>query len=724
MSKQEERDRLEQPVANLEVFEGAITKAAQDLTERMGRLATEGVSEQDLEWMTRVSDVAEKIMGPLERLFQAINDAPYEATVIEEESDDAKDGLDTGEEQDIPADMNGTKEAFTIPEGLSEDESERLAKAFDLLSIRAQNPERGSLHIRRIVESVFGTRTIPKSDFTKFVENLNKIAKRRGPWYFIEPNGASDSIEPKAEPEAPKQDSDSKGITEDIGNIAQSDSSIGVELSESDQLPEAEEGITLVLNDRERKIWDQILTGGSTVEWFGQCDLDLAPLEFVSNSAKNTAFSLFTKKALEAGILIDNGKTRGARRYKIASGVETVSTDLSNGEIEKEEGGQSITEPPRTEPSDRPQPSQEISFEGLNEREQRILNCIINSVGDAEWFRQSEVDLSSVGSSSESALRKAFGRLTSKAVELGVLMDNGKAGGGKKYRVIKDNRRPVSEPTSSESTKVAEPLGAKSEKRAKPLIKANGGPTSPPIPFYDALRAKTQEVTDTQDDSLKPSERDRLRSERLAESVGRYISATHLTEKKNGTPRSEKVATIAKDIAQRMGIEVEEARELVKNLVEGGKFYINGHIKGSPLLSTEAPEINELDGHQLTPGEVETKRDQERQRIVELRTIYEKGILVFLSGLTKEQTEFKTAIASALGDYVSADDVNEICNLLRADGLLEPKREAGRGSRRTRKGKTWKITGAGRRKLNEINSQLTNKEKKELGKGLSTARQS
>lgn len=194
MSKAGQRNGLEPSVANLEAFEGAIITAAEQLANRMGELASEGVSIQDLEWMARVSDVAERIMGPLERLFNEINAVPTEANIIEEEQEG---GDDSGREQ-IQAD---TADIAT---------NERPLK-------------------------VVRSKTIPGT-----------------------------------------------------------------------------------LSEREQKIWQRIMSGGSTTEWFGQKDLDIESIGFSSPSAKNKAFSQFCKRAIAAGLLIDNGKERGGRKYMIS----------------------------------------------------------------------------------------------------------------------------------------------------------------------------------------------------------------------------------------------------------------------------------------------------------------------------------------------------------------------------------------------------------------------
>lgn len=241
MSKAEQRDGLEKSVANLEVFEGAITTAAEQLAERMGELASEGVSIQDLEWTGRVSDVAERIMGPLERLFNEINEVPTDATIVEEEAKENDKG------------------------------SERAGLQGDLSHIASGG------HPSKVVQAKTASRT---------------------------------------------------------------------------------------LSEREQQIWERINSGGSKVEWFGQKDLDMESIGFSSPSAKNQAFSQFCKKAIAAGILIDNGKERGGRRYVIASNAPTqlASWDLSETSITGE-GETVVQESEATTRKDGDSPSIELEQE-------------------------------------------------------------------------------------------------------------------------------------------------------------------------------------------------------------------------------------------------------------------------------------------------------------------------------------------------------------------------
>jgi len=215
MSKAESREEIEYPVSNLEVLEGVISNTTQVLIDWVGQLADEGVSLEDLELLSRVSSVAERIIGPIEQLLTAINEAPYEATVLE-----------------------GALETDDQEAGVAEDPATLTARP------------------------------------------------------------------------SPKETALESTPTKSPG----------------------------ALSEREQQIWKQITSNGSRTEWFGQKDLDMGSISFSSPSAKNQAFSQFCKKAIATGILIDNGKERGGRRYIIAPNAPTslIGWDLS--QVAKIEG--------------------------------------------------------------------------------------------------------------------------------------------------------------------------------------------------------------------------------------------------------------------------------------------------------------------------------------------------------------------------------------------------
>jgi len=154
---------------------------------------------------------------------------------------------------------------------------------------------------------------------------------------------------------------------------------------------------------------------------------------------------------------------------------------------------------------------------------------------------------------------------------------------------------------------------------------------------------------------------------------------------------------------------------LVNQFIDGGNLHIS-RAKGSPFVVPTPPENGRTSSGEKKLG----VQSQEAERIQLLKDEYGPEVLLYLNGLgNKSRSEFKTAIAAATGlnGKVNVDDINPICRLLEAEGLVESVDPKGRGTGRTRKGVTWRLTSRGRGAANrlEMEGKLTAAQKKTLG---------
>ncbi len=236
--------------------------------------------------------------------------------------------------------------------------------------------------------------------------------------------------------------------------------------------------------------------------------------------------------------------------------------------------------------------------------------------------------------------------------------------------------------------------------------------------FYDRLAAQQTEAPVPQDTGQETSgelsAREYLRAARF---VGNVLSYLTVIETQTDSNEGMKWTKMAEQISQQLDIPMEEAKDVIRDLESASLLHHVGNHRGTRKLttSTEARDKYQAQRREHPESCAEKREIDEQARIKELRTIYGSRILDFLSTLRKHQTEFKTAIAAAVGDGLEVEDVNAICNLLASEGLVEPKAPKGRGTGRTRKGKTWSITGRGRNAISQ-DGRLTNAERSQLAR--------
>lgn len=174
-----------------------------------------------------------------------------------------------------------------------------------------------------------------------------------------------------------------------------------------------------------------------------------------------------------------------------------------------------------------------------------------------------------------------------------------------------------------------------------------------------------------------------------------YVAEVELAASEQG--KGVKANDIIQAIARKLDINTEEARTIVQNLEEKGNLHRAPSRSGQRFISA-TQQVGRKHAEQTQAIVVEVSEE----RIGQLAEHYKIPILKYLNELESFQSEFKTGIAAALGEEVDPEDINSICSVLQSYGLVESKAQKGRGTGRARKGKTWSITSAGRRQLNDI----------------------
>ncbi len=352
----------------------------------------------------------------------------------------------------------------------------------------------------------------------------------------------------------------------------------------------------------------------------------------------------------------------------------------------------------------------DLSVFGLAERETEITLALLKSVKPGEWFQQKQIDLGDIEFSSESAQRQAFGKLASKLVEVGLLIDNGVPRGGKKYRVVANKLTPLPAVPQPPKAPPTEPPAPKPDAAASPRVR-----------FYEQEAAKAAAAEEAEeaapDESIPANERERRQQERIATQfrakLGRAIVG-FIGE----TPGQTKKRTELKGyLADSLGIPEVSADRLLRQYVDDEAVF-EGKRRGSRLVALTPFENGEkLNGeHGSAPTNI---RSKEAARIQSLRDSFGPQVLTYLRTLPeKSQSEFKTAIAEALGGEVAVDDINPVCRILEKEGLVESVMPRDRGTGRTKKGTTWRLTSRGRARVTQLQMEgkLTAAEKRALSK--------
>lgn len=236
--------------------------------------------------------------------------------------------------------------------------------------------------------------------------------------------------------------------------------------------------------------------------------------------------------------------------------------------------------------------------------------------------------------------------------------------------------------------------------------------------YYDRIARQSDQPTrpqvTPQESSRDISTREYIRAARF---VGNLLSYFGAIEMEQTSSEGMKWTKMAEQLSEKLGIPIDEAKDVIRDLESASLLHEVGNHRGTRKLttSTEVRDrfLAERREHPTTC--IEKQEMDEQARVQILREKYGPKILDFLSTLSKHQTEFKTAIAAAVGDGLEVEDVNAICNLLASEGLVEPKAPKGRGTGRTRKGKTWGITGRGRNSISQ-DGRMTNAERQLIGK--------
>lgn len=119
---------------------------------------------------------------------------------------------------------------------------------------------------------------------------------------------------------------------------------------------------------------------------------------------------------------------------------------------EETPGADTSTQPAKKQPAKARKASKPITNRvetatptDLTQREQLMLDLMLQKVTPGTWFQQGLLDLDALGFSSESARRQAFSKLTEKLIEQGILEGEG-ARGGRKYRLTQKTAQPIAAP--------------------------------------------------------------------------------------------------------------------------------------------------------------------------------------------------------------------------------------------------------------------------------------
>lgn len=281
-------------------------------------------------------------------------------------------------------------------------------------------------------------------------------------------------------------------------------------------------------------------------------------------------------------------------------------------------------------------------IEHISEREAQMTRIIVETArkkGD-DWIAQKEVDLSSVTFASEdpeklaNAQRAAYGTVTKKLVEAGILVDNGKARGGRRYKLASELYGVDDEPREATAT---------SEQTASTPSKPRVNQT----PRSQALEREYRFAERSVERAARRREQRRQAEEARRSEEASYVFAGKLiihvaglldaAAAEGGEPKERK-SVISRSIAEALGVSKKTAQELVGELVAREHFYVNGTHKGSPLISTEAPkQVEGSQDEKKEKDEYEKKQDRTNLLTEQDVVIAERVFNTILNTLTHVQ---------------------------------------------------------------------------------------
>lgn len=204
-----------------------------------------------------------------------------------------------------------------------------------------------------------------------------------------------------------------------------------------------------------------------------------------------------------------------------------------------------------------------------------------------------------------------------------------------------------------------------------------------------------------------------------------YVATQETTSRAVGL----KMSAVVRIVSEKTGWPLDVAVKVVRVFHKEGDLRVPAdrpHKNGTKILTTQAVSTFGADKNTQPQGgdnpKAPTLKEIELRRISELKAKYGPSILIYLNGLEKSQSEFKTAIADAiradLGEEVDVEDINPVCRLFEDEGLLSPVKPRSRGTGRTLKGTTWQLTSRGRGQANRLlqSGRLTAAQKRVITK--------
>ncbi len=160
--------------------------------------------------------------------------------------------------------------------------------------------------------------------------------------------------------------------------------------------------------------------------------------------------------------------------------------------------------------------------------------------------------------------------------------------------------------SSPESAEIVDHLGSQSL-----VPQTQPAPAPPQLPYFERIaqeQAGTGEGTGAERDGRAPTIREVLQSIRFASNLVTAISRMEATQT-DGDPGII-WTTLSKDVANNLDIEVDEAKEAVRNLLNAQDLHVVGHKKGIRRIST-TPIEGAASGKTATSSEPETAVEPE-----------------------------------------------------------------------------------------------------------------
>lgn len=215
-----------------------------------------------------------------------------------------------------------------------------------------------------------------------------------------------------------------------------------------------------------------------------------------------------------------------------------------------------------------PAPEFDLSSIELSQRERLMTMIVLATQKPGEWFRQRELDFSSLTFASDGAKNQAFGKLTPLLIEAGILEGEGQRG-GRKYRVINVpfaeavelTEESLDEDSSDEES--SEPEPTPEEAAATEVTVADLSQAEPAaIQIFEAGPQFEEALL-------------RDLKTRVEHTLGRGVT---------------KVSDITRILAGNYGTEPAIARTWINKLVESGEFHIEAARGMRTIVAGPAPE--------------------------------------------------------------------------------------------------------------------------------------